>query len=465
MVVAQINRWRRSKRDDYLRRFVGAGAPAVGGAIDYIDRQAARGARYVARGVYDYVTGSRKRGAYKRGIGNGRSRKRARTAKPAASKKRRYTHTIGQYTGKFSRRTGRPNRRIFRAKAVLKTEDGGVLNLADQVQYIGHHNMPFDRLWKILWMAVVKKLAQMQQKDFTNWQTQIIDGLSNTFNIVVTYRDGVVNTPYNTATFTASTGTITWEGFALELGNFFLNLIPNGSANFEIYDMYMKNQSGTTAIINSQKIRGQDLKIKIKSISTLKIQNETIAQTGAGDESSMLDIRNNPLEGKSYDLWGNYAAPKYFDHNATGNPNVLCATAREGLMFVADNDPNHTGPMQNIYDKVLPAGFFNRCYSSGKVNLAPGQIKVSNLVTESTKSLNQWIMAVFPTARYSSAIGSTLGAMPLKVGKTRLFGFEKMVDSRNAEPNITLAYDVNIQLYGECYGMSRVFTAPLTDVS
>lgn len=404
-----------------------------------------------------------------------RRAKRAVAPKPKriavrrGGRKRRVTgySTTGNYVGRFSRRGGRPNSRTYRACAVYKVEYGGTVS-GDQVQYLGHHNMPFRQLWFAIWMSIVKAMAQQQGMDFDTFDRPVLESVADLFNIVVRYRDGEVDNNVSTATYTPSSGTIKWSALVTELAQFVMNLVSTTSVRFELLDMYMKNQTSTTAMIGSKKIRFKDMRISIKAVAKMKIQNETVSTTSGAtgqDTYSAEDIRNNPLEGKYYDLYGNYAEPKYFEHDGLGDPNVLCAVADTGVMFVADDSANLTTGMQNLYDKVLPGGFFQRCGKTGRVTLAPGAIKHSTLITSKTMYFNSIVAALLPQLRATTTFAGALSSQPTKMGRSRLFGFEKMVDSRTTEPAITLGYDLDMTFITRCIGQNSTFTAPYTSVN
>lgn len=471
-IWSKIDSWRRRQRDAVLRAQFGKAAPYIGRGLDYVDSAASSGmysaGRAGAKALQEVYGAFKPRGSYKRKIKRPGPDKRPPGKRPKPNPKRTPLHTWGGNRGRFNKRGGRPNKRLYRASAVYKFERGGNIS-ASQCLYLGHHSTPFEHTWLAIWMAVVKAMAKQQKMDFDHWDRPVLEGVANLFNIVVRYRDGEVDKPVSNITYTPSAGTLTWLQLAIELSEQILTLVSSGSLKFQLLDMYIKNQSGTTAIINSQKIRFKDMRIAMKCISTLKIQNETVAtsvpDTGQ-DVNNANDIRNNPLEGKFYDIYGNYVSPKFVDHlGGAADPVVLCARSDNGIMIAADSAGNLTPSLQNMYKKILPGGFFARCSKTGRVTLAPGEIKRSSIVTRRTMYFNSIISKLLPQLRATNTLAASLNEQPMDFGKSKLFGFEKMVDSRDTEPSISCGYDISYTFIMTCIGQSGVFTVPYTDVA
>lgn len=467
-----VNNKRRGYRDDWLRRTFGKAQPTISKALDTLDAGASRamykGAGALKKIILNRYSGDAKRlRPYKRGLGPNKRPRPDRPSGGSGGRKKNYgVYTWGRRLGRFNKRGGRPNKRLYRASAVYKVERGGNLT-GTQTLYVGHHTAPFQQVWFVTWMAIVKAMAKNQNMDFDHWDRPVLEGGANLFNIVIRYRDGEVDKAFSQITFTPASANITWLSLANDLAEQVMGLVSTASVKFQLMDMYIKNQGATTAMINTEKIRFKDMRISLKCISTLKLQNETVSTTSAAtgqDVNSAMDIRNNPLEGKFYDIYGNYVEPKFDEHNGLGDTTVLCADSNTGIMSVADNSVNLSPSLVNMYKKVLPGGFFQRCSKTGSVSLEPGHIKRSSIVTRKTMYFNSLIEQMLPQLRACTSFATALNSQPMRFGKTKLYGFEKMVDSRTTEPSITMGYDISFTFIATAIFSRAVFTVPYTSV-
>lgn len=372
------------------------------------------------------------------------------------------------------RRTGR--RRAKRSKkihfgkmgTILRREIGGI-GSSSGVVYIGHSNSPIKMLWRAFGEALIKKIMITAKLSFVSWDDTILDGVTNGFNIVISYKD-VVDQTVGSNTVTPG-ATDTYNQLANTVTNALLGLIGTAQNKFEITNIYVKNQVGGTgtAIFPSMKFRAADLKVHVSSLSQFKMQNLTQNSSSATDltaQNNMFDIRNNPVHGKMYSKRGNYMNTKFYEHGGT-NPPVFIGENVDGLVSFASNDVAFTTKMQQLLKNPPPKNFFEGKVMTAPCALGPGHIKYSVIRTDKVYTLNGFIQSFLWGGRLFNTLASMdpiagvpTQRVPHSFGGIKVYAFEKVMDQRTDEPNTNIAYEVCNTMMMAITGSSPVASQP-----
>lgn len=317
---------------------------------------------------------------------------------------------------------------------VCTVEHNATTSTNDQSLFIGHHTHPVGHIRREFWFAVVRKLIIKLGGNFADRsETMANIGFGASNNFVVTYRPAPnqATTTYATAGFGASTvadivttladTTRPWYAGTSNATLFEqpslvrITFVPTGGSNYPQCSIDLKS-----------------LKVKIFAKSSLKMQNRTVGAVGDTNATSD-EVDNMPLFAKSYDVVGNT-----FEERPVGATNVsqtvMTGHFWRGVLDYASsssaNDPPREPPQPE---------YFRNVKYSGRVKLDPGEIKTSTIVSNYSGYANDLLWKT-QISEAESSLRRT------KLGKSRLFGIEKMLNASGSQP-ITVSYEHNVSFY------------------
>lgn len=175
--------------------------------------------------------------------------------------------------------------------------------------------------------------------------------------------------------------------------------------------------------------------------SYLTIQNRTAAATGAADETSALDVANNPVEGKKYSGWGTGVGFR-FGNQSLSIADGLIANPLHGEIMFDKNAANVTSEMLTILRRPPPVSAFTHVTKSAKVRLGPGILKKDKISYSKSMKFNQW-MKMFDRY-FTESTGASGALIRSSFGKFAFFGLEKMCATGDlSEPNIVIGCEIN----------------------
>ena len=176
------------------------------------------------------------------------------------------------------------------------------------------------------------------------------------------------------------------------------------------------------------------------------MQNRTLAGgAGTTDQSSMLDIANNPLDGRLYSGLGNGAIPKFADNSASLVESFF--GDRESGIIAAVPDTalgNWTQEMYDNYRRPPSSGSFQGVKKTCKISLKPGEIRTSFVNYRKNMSVNEYFQRN-QQALYQYTRGGTAAPMHF-MGNFRFYGFEKRCNTTVDEPDISVGYEMNTHI-------------------
>lgn len=196
-----------------------------------------------------------------------------------------------------------------------------------------------------------------------------------------------------------------------------------------------KHDAALNEVRPVNKINLSSMLITLDMYSSMKLQNRTLARTGTADESSMLDVANNPVVGKCYSGNGTGPRQSVFTSNvATPNASPSwCADILSGVITV--NEANLRP--QFMFSRPPGRGAFSNCSKAVNVRLDPGNIRPSILKFKKTFYV-QTLLGILADGYEQDTTKEFL-----TIGKYNLFGFEKLCNTGEDEPTISLGYEVN----------------------
>lgn len=379
----------------------------------------------ISRGFRNYI-GTRLGNAV---IGGGKKKRLVRSVHSAGFAGRKM---------KKLKRTNRPKLGLKKSAGSapyvnLVTELGGSKTDADCV-YVGHATAPSYLMLRVICMALTKKLAAGYGIHIENFK-DISDQRLHGCTIGLGFYTSSSATSGSFTTYVI-VNTDNYEVIAQQIRGL---LLVEGTGHRDVEFRKLVIYRGAEDKFEIDLFR---LKFQLQSKSSLKIQNRS--KGALGTESDEVD--NVPVYGRSYQAKSSGLI--YVDgHRA--NPGFH-AYRDTGLIAVIGSDD----PTGSLKEPPLPGTFIN-CKMFGKVRIEPGTVKTSVLYTKHSFTLDTFFRIVNPSA-------GTVQATTYKLGQSRVFAMEKIIDiQEETPPAIVIAFEINNAMYCSLKYMKGTGTATL----
>lgn len=435
-------------------------------------RASHRVARYIRTGVRLYRLGRRVYDAYGKLQAN-RSRSKgappkitsstyARTVRrksPVSGARLRY-NTRG-YGGRFKRRPRRVKAgRVRRLGTNSQIEKGGVVAGPDCI-YVGH-SFPGVQIFREISRSLIKLLFKKLGVSIISMNEKIQrEGVTH-----VTPACCVLYLTYKAdpgGVFLSTSATVpandTFEKAAQFLITMFNTVFTSASTSdlihFDTLNLRMFDNNGDVEETTTRLNLHQTI-ITVSGSSVMQIQNRTLAGAAAGpDQSNMLDVTNNPIDGRVYMGRGGGAMPKFADNTiALTNSSFIGSRLSGEISCVPSTANNWTSPMQTCYRRPPSAHAFSFVTRTSKCTLSPGQIKPSYLKLFFTMNFNAFVSKNLKQLyEYAQASGNDPHHW---MGNFKFYGFEKRCATGVDEPDISVGYEVNTSISACAYEKAQV---------
>jgi len=462
MFGTALNKWMYPKRRAYpihwgdVEDLAGATKRAYHG--DYVG--AAKTAYPVAKRIVSGSLGPRMvrplpnpRKRKRTGPQRGRVSKIVRIPRPiprmAPSGRRKVFRGKYVYAGGFNHPKSRKTSLYALQGSSMRIESAGTISV-DKCLYIGHGTGATSQILRVLCQAIIRKLAMKNGFKPTSIDDAVEFGYtaaSPPIGLQYRYNQNMGTQAQGTITVTiANGGDQSWADIAQTLKASIVATFSESDVSLIVHEITMTrytNDTGTgeqrTANIATMDLR--NCKFTMSALSVLKIQNRTRAHTEAGLESaaaaqSVLNVENNPIDGKVFQKKGNGFMLKNLD-DAT-NSLTLTQDYNSGLINGGDIDTVGISTNQlNILKRPPSRHAFIGKVIEGRVKLQPGEIKSSSVSYEKTMTVSNMFKAL-------------LGRMDNNQYRwfwpcnSKLFAFEKMMHTDDAEePDMSIGYEIN----------------------
>jgi len=174
----------------------------------------------------------------------------------------------------------------------------------------------------------------------------------------------------------------------------------------------------------------QGAKLYLKSKSTLKLQNQSVATTGDTEDA----VNSVPIFGRYYETTGTSLLPRKQINQVTGAGTQWTANRTNGSLFIAYARDSVAGD----YREPPQPSFFSGVKASGKDKLDSGEVKTSILTSEHFENVDR-------LHKFVSQGSNTLSATA--AGKMRCFAFERMIDTGGALADMRIAFENDTKVY------------------
>lgn len=430
-------------------------ATGAGGAV------AAAAASYAAQKARElfesYTSSSRKSERSKRRMPPRKrktTRKRKRTSKKNSGRRSRAV-----VTSRYVKRR-RPVPKIRKRDPVgfhgaRVTEEQGGIRSDPQLLYIGHTTIKPDLFLKVFWMACIRKLYKEHGVDISDPNQEFAELEISNWVIYVDYYSNPYSTTLLEQPFTV-TGISTLSSVANAMVTWVNNPSTPVSPDTVLTKIVLQLPGSQTEALAS--IDMKSMMMTLKSTSTLAVQNRTQASTGIGDETNANDIAQNPLYGYVYRGKGNGFLPKWRKPGEAGYTSFL-GDKDFGLISVNNADS------LTEKKKPLPPAFFTRCTRGRRTMLSPATIK-KDYISDSWKFPASSFLRKFNISSQPTLVAPIIDR-PSYIntrGTAKMFCYEKLLDTRLDEPDVTIGFEINSFVGMSCYYKDRKYMAPLAVV-
>lgn len=341
---------------------------------------------------------------------------------------------------------------------VRKVEWGGVVtDSANQVTYVAQSTMPARQVAQAMCAALLKKLLVLANHRVKSEKEVLLDGQYYNSQVDILYKTQDGNA-ISTETFVITT-TDTFETIALNIYLWMEGLGQSTSLPNQFLSMRYFVRLGTLATANllQAELDLTTCRFDFYGKSQLKIQNRTINSTG-NDTSE--DVDNVPLKGKSYEFKTNGTI--YRDYGEPGSATSAAITTSPTYGVLPTVIGATTGT--KMYDELPDRTQFIGCKKIGTAALDPGEVKTSILLDKTSLTFGQAIQVLF--ARKTNSPGVSRFNQ-YWIGRTRLFGFEKLINAvaMSATNQFNLAVEHQFEIGAICKIKRSAFTAPSVTVN
>ena len=345
--------------------------------------------------------------------------------------RKRKTWSVGYMGRGFKkpyRATLRPN--YYVTGAVSKIEQGTTVSDNNCV-FVGHSTNANNALFQTVWVSIIKELLYKAGVQVQSFQQPIPN--SSGYTVALDwFPSGVTNNVTSTISFTlASDGSVDdiWGGL-------YAQMKTRGAAVWQVALPVSIRLTVASSDLSCLPLRNSLIQIETWSLMTIQNRTKATATTPGEVDESALSVQNNPLIGRVYETSSNGFLPNYQISGAAFSP--LIANKTDGNF-----EATESGALEGV--RKPPQPFFFHGVKSRIVKLNPGEIKKDFIRSTSRMTLERF-MDVFNADLTNENQTTPLNTIKVNWGKSRLYAFEKVCNTRDDEPDVIIGYEtVNVQ--------------------
>lgn len=299
----------------------------------------------------------------------------------------------------------------------------------------GHGSTPLQSLGIQMFLCLIRKLVRKMGVEFTS-----IDEVAYCFNSNSTPTHaiwlGVQFDPFGTVVEVQYSLALDLSYYvhATNLHNAYFDFTPGSSNNYSPSVKYIRygSISGNT---DQHRVNLVNADLEFECYSTMRLQNRTNGETAADSEA--LDVTNNPLIVKEFDVRGNQLQMKSVDNVTSAGATI----------------DNQSGLLPNAF--ITTAGAFFQpsrevqfCTGTKKFVMQPGGFYTSKLTYKRKMKVDHLLKEL---SFYHEDGASFLinNGIRVPLGITRAFHFDKYLDTKQAAAGVAkvkVGYQLNLLL-------------------
>jgi len=313
----------------------------------------------------------------------------------------------------------------------IQIENRGVVQSTETV-FLGHSCVAYRRIHQAVCRTMLKQIMLKVGIDIVDWTLPLNPATAQDWWLTFRFYPSqtaltTTNLVLSFVSTTASAGVVAiLLSDAIESGVSASPIIPKTLE-------FSRGPPGATPI--EAVLHLQDLKLDFNLTSKLTFQNQTLAGVAAADpdDDTRDSISNNPLKIRTYQSNSNGFQEKTKLATITG-PYLSFVAHPTTALIQGDfaQNPNHL--------RKLPSpDFFKGTTSFTSKNIiAPGEIKTST-ISYVKSMMYQTFCTIFA---YSINLNSDTLPLPIPIGKSQLFGMEKVLQGAGENP-VSVSWELN----------------------
>lgn len=308
---------------------------------------------------------------------------------------------------------------------VFNRETSSVITASATAVYLGHCTNPSQFTAQVMWLAIVKKFMLLLGVQVNDTQKQLIDFAQVGNSITVVFKQSYDAVASGTATFNA-TATSSMNDVAKFFSDYFTEGVNVSGQPFDQVQFdCIYFQPGVNSGLPTRRMVLKNARVHIHAVSNFTIQNRTKSDPTT-DEADQVD--NQPLRGFSYFGYGSGTQT-----NTSLPQSVSEFVCQDNYGILRKVPTSAEVELQEMPSQI----HFANVKKSGAQELDAGVIKNSKLIFKKTISVN--------SLQKQITVNPDRGHTYHKLGKFKIFGFEKMIDIEFSQ-NMSIAWEHNLSL-------------------
>lgn len=338
----------------------------------------------------------------------------------------------------------------------LKNEQGGTEDDPDCVYLLAGCTPP-RRVAEGMFNAIVKTCAKRIGFNIPDWSNVPNGQPSDYFYLKLYYKDTPAGE--NKLWQTNIAGNVAWSLIGAQLMDVIMLSMNTGVWEYvELVSIGFEFHRGGI-ICDEVKVRAGEVKLRVDCLQKLSIQNRTLAKTGTADESNILDVANNPLVGKVYRGYQTAVSVRSQYGTTLGSNPFILVDKQAGIRTIGANDSGISAQL-NV-KKPQPYKSYVGLSSDQGIRILPGEIKRFACYYHKTISLSGLFLKLKDWFQSGVSSSASFGDINLKF-PTVMVALERMLNSRDSEPLVTVGYETNNDIGITAYFVKKMYTNPRT---
>lgn len=240
---------------------------------------------------------------------------------------------------------------------------------------------------------------------------------------------------------------------ASKLRGLMLDAIGDSLEKFHLSRIYIVDGASIGYQGLHAEVSCEETKFSFFTTSVLNMQNISTDAAGSGSTDT---VTTNPLTGRMFKVPGNNVRCRGFPRNTAGVNLVGQYTDSEfGIIHGGGGFPNGA-------DKVPNASEIAKVQKTMRLNLMPGQIKISKVSFKKTMYINSFLHKMNGYIRAATNANADSARKAIYMGHTKYYSFEKLLQHKTdlTTANVEIAWEINTVNGGYIHGEKKNVALP-----
>lgn len=345
------------------------------------------------------------------------------------------------YPGSRFRKPKTQNASVYAKYGYIEHVEKGGVQSSNNCVYVGH-TFGWEKVLYAVLAGIVRKMAThagytMRAITDKVQENEVIAPTVSPFNVNISFKNNPTDVQAVSSIIVPANSR--WEDvvalFVTEM-----KTLASGVEDIIFLRLWLspRDSAGDTNQVKRSAFDLGSLLLDVYCTSVMTMQNRTLARTGTGDESNMLDVANNPVAGRCYYGNGNGALLRVDNNSAVKTESFLGNDQSGAITYNPDlGGGANTDEIRKVLNRPPTKAAFTNVSKVSSAYLKPGEMKKSILTYRRKMYFQTFINSIFKNL--DLAVNSNL--TPL--GNFKVYGFEKQCNTGVDEPLISIGYEIN----------------------